>query len=37
MMGNGFVGKQLGMKEKTRKGWVKYNADLKAACEKTSA
>ncbi|KAF2660417.1 hypothetical protein K491DRAFT_589303 [Lophiostoma macrostomum CBS 122681] len=37
MMGEGFLGNQLGMKEKTKTGWEKYNADLKAACEKTSS
>ena len=34
LMGEHVVGRSLGVKEQTRKGWEKFNEDLKAACEK---
>ncbi|KAJ4331761.1 hypothetical protein N0V95_009812, partial [Ascochyta clinopodiicola] len=33
LMGDGPLGKGVGIKEKTRKAWVGYDADLKKVCE----
>jgi hypothetical protein len=33
-MGDNVVGRSTGVKEKTRKGWEKFNEDLKVVCEK---
>jgi hypothetical protein len=33
LMGGGFVGNALGVKESTKKGFEKYNGDLKKWCE----
>ena len=33
LYGDGAVARSVGLKEKTRKGWEGFNADLKAAVE----
>jgi hypothetical protein len=33
IMGANFVARSIGIPEKTKKGWTKYNQDLKAWCE----
>jgi hypothetical protein len=35
VMGEGFLAKKIGMPEKTRRGWQKYNQDLKKWCEQS--
>jgi hypothetical protein len=32
-MGEGWVGRQAGFREKTRKGWEGFDGDLKGVCE----
>ena len=33
IMGDNFVARWIGIREKTRKGWNRYNDDLKVWCE----
>jgi hypothetical protein len=33
LMGEGWVGRQAGFREKTRKGWEGFDGDLKGVCE----
>jgi hypothetical protein len=34
-MGEGFIAKKIGIPEKTRTGWTKFNQDLKKWCEES--
>lgn len=36
-MGDGFVARSIGFKEKTKRGWEGYNQDLKVWCEGSKA
>lgn len=33
VMGEGVVGRQVGMREKTRRGWEGFNREFKGVCE----
>jgi hypothetical protein len=37
LMGDNFIGRAVGISEKSRAGWKKYNQDLKAWCEGSTA
>ncbi|KAF2190116.1 hypothetical protein K469DRAFT_560380 [Zopfia rhizophila CBS 207.26] len=35
LMGDGFVARSIGLREKTKRGWESYNRDLKTWCERS--